>query len=95
MLRGLQKVMDAVYAGFELARDLIAEILVALAACGILLLGWWGYRAAPYVTVSVAAGVLLFAATGCSLTSARCVARSSPVASAAPGSSPRASPGSC
>ncbi|SDZ27923.1 hypothetical protein SAMN05421684_4100 [Asanoa ishikariensis] len=48
----------------DLAEDFLGELLVALAACGLLVLGWWGFRTAPYLTVSVAAGILLLAAYG-------------------------------
>ncbi|GIF49692.1 hypothetical protein DFJ67_4025 [Asanoa ferruginea] len=68
MLRVLLRVMDVLWAGLEFVRDLLfdfaTEILIALAACGLLALGWWGFRAAPYPTLSIAAGVLLFAGYG-------------------------------
>ncbi|HTF09332.1 MAG TPA: hypothetical protein VK659_14285 [Asanoa sp.] len=68
MLRRLLRVMDVMHAGLEFFRDLLgdllAEILLGLAACGLLALGWWGFRTAPYPTVSIAAGFLLFAAYG-------------------------------
>ncbi|HEV7711649.1 MAG TPA: hypothetical protein VGP16_25910 [Asanoa sp.] len=68
MLLGLQRVLDVLWGGLEFVRDLVgdlvAEILVGLTACGLLALGWWGFRAAPYPTVSIAAGVLLFAGYG-------------------------------
>lgn len=44
--------------------DLVGEVLVAVLACGLLALAWWGYRTAPYVTVPIGAGLLLFAGLG-------------------------------
>lgn len=44
--------------------DLVGEVLLAVLACGLLALGWWGYLRAPYVTVAVGVGVLLFAGLG-------------------------------
>ncbi|GAA1855347.1 hypothetical protein [Asanoa iriomotensis] len=68
MLRGVQRVMDVVRDGLaflaDQIADLLGEILVALAACGLLLLAWWGFRTAPYVTASIAVGLLLFAGYG-------------------------------
>ncbi|HEX5993801.1 MAG TPA: hypothetical protein VFY84_01530 [Jiangellales bacterium] len=68
MAEGLEKVKDGIHTGLDEVRgclgDLLSEVLVALAACGLLALGWWGLRAAPYPTVSIAVGVLLFAAHG-------------------------------
>jgi len=60
--------MDGASAAFESGRDLLwdflGEVIVALVACGLLVLGWWGFRTAPYVTVAIAAGVLLLAGFG-------------------------------
>ncbi len=44
--------------------DLLGEVILGLAACGVLAFIWWAYRAAPYVTVPVVAGVLVFAGLG-------------------------------
>ncbi|MEV4622814.1 hypothetical protein AB0J74_29380 [Asanoa sp. NPDC049573] len=48
----------------DLVSDLVAEIVVAVVACGLLALGWWGFRVAPYLTLSIALGVLLYAGYG-------------------------------
>ncbi|WP_146605687.1 hypothetical protein [Micromonospora craterilacus] len=68
MAEGLEKVKDGVRDGLDGCRgclgDILGEVLVALAACGLLAFGWWGFQAAPYPTVSIAVGVMLFAACG-------------------------------
>ena len=52
------------HAVVDFCRDLLGEIVFALVACGLLALGWWGFRVAPYLTASIVAGVLVLAGYG-------------------------------
>jgi hypothetical protein len=60
--------MDAAHAALEIGRDLLSdllrEVLVGLAACGLLVLAWWGFRTTPYLTVSIGTGTVLLAGYG-------------------------------
>lgn len=68
MGEGLEKVKDGFHAGLDGCRgclgDLLGEALLALVACGLLALGWWGFYVAPYPTVSIGTGILLLAGYG-------------------------------
>jgi len=68
---GLEKVKDAFHDGLDGCRgcrgclsDVFSEALLVLAICGLIGLGWWSFRVAPYPTVSIGVGVLLLAAYG-------------------------------
>lgn len=68
MSRWWEKPKDVFHSGLDELTgwlgDLVGEVLLAVLACGVLALAWWGYRTAPYATVPVGVGVLLFAGLG-------------------------------
>lgn len=68
MSRWLEKSKDAFHGALDgligCLGDVVSELLLAVAACGLLAFAWWGYQHAPYVTAAVGAGVLLAAGAG-------------------------------
>lgn len=63
-----EKAKDGFHAAVDGSRDflgdLLGEVLLALVACGLLAVAWWGFDVVPYLTVSIGAGVLLLVAYG-------------------------------
>lgn len=68
MSSGWDKSKDIFHSGLDgltgCLGDLVGEVMLAVLACGVLALAWWGYQTTPYITVPVVTGLLLFAGLG-------------------------------
>ncbi|HXV91898.1 MAG TPA: hypothetical protein VD813_01265 [Pseudonocardia sp.] len=59
-----ERLRDAVDDGIGCVGNAVGELAIALTACGLLALVWWGYRSAPYPTAAIVAGFGVLAAYG-------------------------------